>query len=73
MTLEFTLLLTMVAAIFLGAIGDNDNGLLAQFRDNKPALAIRMEKQMTVGKCFEIAEGGGTPCQGRLWTGPGPR
>jgi hypothetical protein len=64
--------MTFMAAIFLSAMGDSDNGLVAQFRDNKPALAIRMEKQMTVGRCFEIQKGGGTPCQGRLWRGPAP-
>ena len=68
MTLELTLLMTMMAVIFLSVLGDDDSGLLAQFRDNKPALAIRMEREMTVGRCFEINRGGsGSPCQVRLW------
>jgi len=70
MTLEFTLLMAFIGTLFVSAIGDSETGLLAQFNDNKPALAIRMEKQMTVGKCLEVSQGGGTPCLGRLWQGP---
>jgi len=67
MTLEFTLLMALIGVMFVSALGDNEDGLLAQFRDNKPALALRMERQMTVGKCYEIQEGGGQPCNGSLW------
>ena len=70
MTLEFTLLMAFIGVLFVSAIGDSETGLLAQFNDNKPALAIRMEKQMTIGKCFEVPTGGGQPCSGRLWQGP---
>lgn len=72
MTLELTLLMALIGIMFVSALGDSEDGLLAQFRDNKPALAIRMEKQMTVGRCFEIQRGGGQPCQGRLWRAAAP-
>ena len=70
MTLEFTLLMAFIGILFISALGNEESGLLAQFNDNKPALAIRMERQMTVGKCFEVQVGGGTPCGGRLWQAP---
>lgn len=71
MSLELTLLISFVGMIFISFLGNSENGLKAQFQNNKPALAIRMEKNMTIGKCFQVAKNAGSvPCDGTLWQGP---
>ena len=68
MSLELTLLISFVGLIFLSALGDSETGLKAQFQNNKPALAIRMEKNMTIGRCFQVARNAATvPCQNTIW------
>lgn len=70
MTLELTLLMTFVGMIFVSTIGDRNTGLNAQFRSSAPALALRMEKRMTTGKCFQLEEKGkGQVCRTTLWNG----
>lgn len=71
MSLQLTLLISFVGMIFISALGNPDSGLQAQFRDNKPALAIRMEKNMTIGRCFQVdTNASSTPCQSTLWRAP---
>ena len=68
MSLELTLLISFVGMIFISALGDSESGLKAQFENNKPALAIRMEKNMTTGKCFQVPKNAGTPpCDNTIW------
>ena len=71
MSLELTLLIALVGMVFISALGDSNTGLKAQFQNNKPALAIRMEKNMTTGRCFQVAKNAGTaPCNSTIWQGP---
>ena len=68
MSLELTLLISLVGMIFLSTLGDSETGFKAQFQNNKPALAIRMEKNMTIGRCFQVAKNASTtPCENTLW------
>lgn len=58
MTLELTLLLSIFGLAIMSTVGNPETGIKGQFSKSAPYLAGRMERNMAVGRCFNIPVGG---------------
>ncbi len=72
MTLELTLLISLVGLVIVSAF-TGSNGPARIFSDDGGKLGARIEQKMTTGRCFQTPVNGTVPpCANILWSNAVP-